>query len=63
MKKRFEDLRAAVVVSGMVFLLLYPFIAFAEWEWSITHWHWWSRLIIAVACCLVFLYLFASDSE
>jgi len=44
---------AILVGCTLIFLLTYPLAAFAEWQWSIAQWHWFTRLIIAVVMMTV----------
>lgn len=61
MKKSVKTLLSAFFVAIFLFAVLYVFIGFAEWEPNISHWHWWSRTIIAISCGLAFLYVLGSD--
>jgi hypothetical protein len=44
---------AVFIGCTLIFLLTYPLAAFAEWEWQISHWHWFTRLILAIIMMVV----------
>ena len=44
---------AIFIGCSLIFLLTYPLAAFAEWNWQLGQWHWYTRLIIAVIMMVV----------
>lgn len=40
----------------IIFCMIYPIVAFAEWNWKIGHWHMVTRYIVA-SVMLVFMFL------